>query len=429
MEGAIKINLEFFFNPKSIALIGASELQEKVGGILLKKLITSKVKIIPINPKHETIYGLPCYKSILDYPKSIELVIIAIPAPFVASVLEECGKKGIKQVIIISAGFSEIGNTGGEAKLLEIARRYGIRILGPNCFGICNPYRNLDTTFSTTMPKKGNIGFISQSGALWSFISDFSVDNGFGFSKFVSLGNMADLEFYEFLDYFAKDKKTKKIILYIEKLKEGRKFINICRKIKKPIFVIKAGKSEKGSQAAFSHTASIASEYEIYKGVFKQAGVILCDTLEEACEKASGKVIKSKLKNSVKIGKRVFILTNAGGAGALVSDYLSEKGFLIPEKSWDIIGTASGSDYFNALEKLKNKDFFDSIIVILTPQSMSEIKKTAEVISNFRIQNSKGIVPLFLGGKIMKEANNIFNQSKIFYFNNLKDARDSLVFE
>lgn len=423
-----KFDFSSFFNPKSIALIGASEMEEKVGGILMKKLITSKIKLIPINPKHDEILGIKCYKSVLDYTKGIDLAIIAIPANFVALALEECGKKKIKSVIIISAGFSEVGNTGGENQILEIASKYGIKILGPNCFGICNPSKNLDTTFSTTMPKKGNIGFISQSGALWSFISDFSANSEFGFSSFVSLGNMAQLEFPEFIEYFSKDKKTKSIVLYIEKLKNGRKFLNVCKKSKKTIYAIKGGESEKGSAATFSHTASLASDYLIYRGAFKQAGVIICDTPEEAFQKASGKKIISKKIIETKIGKRVFILTNAGGAGALVSDYLSQKGFEIIEKSWDIIGTASGSDYFNALEKLKNKDSFDSIIVILTPQSMTEIKKTADVIVNFKTQTGRTIVPLFLGGKVMAVANKIFKEAGIPYFNTLSDARTSLVF-
>jgi acetyltransferase len=424
----MKREIDLFFNAKVIALIGASEIKDKVGGILFDKIKKSKAKLIPINPKHEEIFGLKCYKSILEYDNQIDLAIIAIPALFVAQSLEECGKKGIKAVIIISAGFSEIGNINGEEKLISIANKYGISLLGPNCFGIVNPHKNLDTTFSMANVQKGKIAFISQSGALWSYISDFSKSKGLGFSGFVSLGNMAQLSFSDFLDYFSKDKKTKSIILYVEKLKEGKEFLKLATKIKKPIYAIKAGKSNMGSQATFSHTASLASDYEIYKGAFKQSGIILCDSIEEAFEKTAKKSLITKQISEIKIGRRIFIITNAGGAGALMSDYLSEKGFEIVEKPLDIIGTASGSDYFNNLEKIKNRVDFDSIIVILTAQNMTEIKKTADVIANFKNQTGRIIIPVFLGDKIMKSANRVFEENNIPYFNDFVNAKESLVF-
>ena len=425
-----KSNLKAFFAPKSIALIGASENETKVGGILLMNLIKAGIKVIPINPNHDEINKIKCYKNILDYSGKIDLGIIAIPSLFVPGALSECGRKGIKNVIIISAGFSEIGNTKGEAEIISVAKKYGIRFIGPNCFGIANPFKNLDTTFSITSAKKGNIAFLSQSGALWSYVSDFSSSvPDLGFSGFVSLGNMADLEFSDFIDYFCKDKKTKSIILYVEKLKDGKRFLKICKSCKKTIYAIKAGISEKGSQAAFSHTASLASDYEIYRGAFKQAGVILCDSVLDALERASGKkLVKARGDEGVKIGRKVFILTNAGGAGALLADYLSQKGFSVVQKPLDILGTASGSDYFNALEKIKDKTFYDSILVILTPQSMSELKKTAQVIVSFKQQTGKTIVPLFLGGKSMKEADEIFEKEGLAYFNTLEEARDNFSF-
>jgi len=420
-----------FLNPKSIALFGASDHNEKVGGILARKIIKTKIKFIPVNPNHESLFGAKCYKNILDYKGEVDLAVIAIPSLFVIGALNECGRKGVKNIVIISAGFSEIGNLKGEKEIFETAKKYKMRILGPNCFGVCNPYKNLDMTFSMSMPKKGDIAFISQSGALWSYIADFNsgISNSFGFSGFVSLGNMGDLEFADFIDYFSKDKKTKSIVLYIEKLKDGRKFVNLCKKCKKKIYAVKAGSSEEGSKAAVSHTGSLATDYAVYKGIMKQAGVILCDSLLEAFEKASGKKLITNLEPSpLKIGKRVFILTNAGGAGALMSDYLSAKGFELKYLPFDLLGTASGSDYYNALEKLKSKDFYDSIIAILTPQSMSEIKKTAEVIQGFKELARKSIIALFLGdkNKTMKEANMIFESSGVPYFNTLEEARRDL---
>src|SRR3989338_1214340 len=428
-------NLENFFNPKTIAIVGASDHSEKVGGILFRKALKSKCNIIPVNPKHDKLLGVKCYSKISEFKESIDLAVIAIPAPFVSAELEECGRKGIKNVILITAGFSEIGNISGEKQIFDLAKKYGINLLGSNCFGIFNPNLKLDLTFAATTPKKGKVALISQSGALWSYVSDFSAGlkgkSSFGFSGFVSLGNMTDLSFSDFIEYFSKDKATKSIVLYVERLKDGKKFIEICKKTKKKIYAVKAGSSEEGSKAAFSHTASLATDYEIYSGAFKQAGVVLCNSLLEAFEKASGKKIALSNKHKEKIGKKIFILTNAGGAGALLSDYLSAKGFeLVSNENFknplDILGTASGSDYFNNLDKIKNMDFYDSIIVLLTPQSMTEIMKTAEVIANFKRLTGKEIVALFLGGKSVSKANKILKEENIPYFNTLEEARISL---
>jgi acetyltransferase len=416
-------NLRGFLEPKSIMIIGASNHKEKVGGILMEKAIKSKSKIIPINPNHKELVGLRCYRDILDYSGQVDLAIIALPKDFVFEALEKCGKKGIRNVIIISAGFSEVGDKEGERKLKEIATKYRIRFLGPNCFGICNPTFELDLTFSKTTPKEGSIAFISQSGALWSFIADLSIEK-FGFSGFVSLGNMEDLEFYDFIDYFSIDKKTKSIVLYIEKLKDGKKFMELCKRTiakGEKIFAVHVGETKEGKKAAFSHTASIASDYLIYKGMFKQVGVELCSGLEEAFEKASSGILREKITKGVKIGKEVKIITNAGGAGALLSDCLSKKGFKILEVK-DILGTALAEDYKKELEKTKEKE----IIVILTGQAMSEIEKTAEVIVDFKKKTRKNLVALFLGGGSMKKANEIFEENKVDYFNTLKGAGESL---
>lgn len=412
-----------FFQPSTIAIIGASDHEAKVGGILMKKAILSDCKVIPVNPNHDSLLGIQCYRTLNEYKEKIDLAVIAIPAPFVAKALEECGKNKIKNVIVISAGFAEAGNNAGEEELIEIANKYDIRFLGPNCFGVFSPDKKIDTTFSRTTPEKGNIAFISQSGALWSYISDFAVGS-FGFSGFVSLGNMANLEFSDFIDYFSKDKNTKSIVLYIEKLKDGKKFIDVCKKTGKKIYAVKAGTSVAGTKAAISHTASIATDYEIYKGAFKQAGIILCDSLLDAFGKASGKKLIAKSKKKTKIGKKVIIITNAGGAGALMSDYVSEKGINVVKDS-DILGTALAENYKIALESVKN-EACDSIIVILTAQSMSEIEKTANVIVEFKSQTKKQLVAVFLGKNSLMDVNNIFEQNEIPYFNTLEEARASI---
>jgi acetyltransferase len=395
------------------------------------KAMQSSVSIIPINPSHETLFGDRCFKEVSEYKGTIDLAIIAIPAEHVLAALESCGKRGIKNVIIISAGFLEMGNAAGAQELVSCARKYGIRYIGTNCFGICNPRKKLDLTFSISMPHTGDIAFISQSGALWSYISDLSAEikTHFGFSKFVSLGNMDDLEFDDFINYFVKDKETKSIVLYIEKLKDGKKFIELAKKCskRKNIFAVKGGSSDTGRAAEFSHTASLASDYEIYKGAMKQANVTLCSTLIEAFEKASGKPLIKISEQKTKIGNKVFIITNAGGAGVLFSDYLSAKGFTIIEKPLDILGTALARDYTKAFNDIKDKPF-DSLIVIITPQSMSQIQETAEAIVSFQETTSKKVIPLFLGGLQVKKAASIFAYSKIPWFSTLEQARESLEF-
>lgn len=370
-------DLNNFFNPKTIAVIGASDNPEKVGNVLINKLSKCKRKVIPINPKKQ-------YPSVLKYPKQIDLAIIAIPNKLVNKVLVECGIKKIQNVIIISSGFAEIKNFELENQIISTAKKYKINMLGPNCFGVANPYIDLDTTFSNTSPKKGNTAFISQSGALFSYISDFPI----GFSGFVSLGNQAMLSFSDFIEYFNKDKNTKKIVLYIEKIKHGKQFIQACRKSKKQIIVVKAGQTKKGSEATVSHTGSLATEFEIYKGAFKQAKVKVVDSLAEAfnLKKQNIKIKKKKVK----------IITNAGGAAALITDQLEKQGIQTSTK--DLLGTALAKDY-NA----------KGDIYILTPQKMSEPVKTAEIIP-------KNSIACFLGDKSIKRAIKILKKRKIPYY-------------
>lgn len=406
--------LDNFFNPKTIALIGASDNFNKVGGILCKKLSNFKGKLIPINPNHSEILGLRCYKSLEEYKDKIDLAIIAIPKEFVASSLEECGKKQITSVIIISAGFAEIGNITQEKELIQIAEKYKIKFLGPNCFGVFSPDANIDSTFAKTTPEKGNIAFISQSGALWSWVSDYPSDK-WGFSGFASLGNMASLGFSEFIEYFSKDKNTKSIILYMEKLKDGKKFLEVCKKTKKKIYVIKAGKSEQGLKAAFSHTGSLATDYKIYMGAFKQANIEICSDILEAFEKASKKNINKK-KQTLEFDKSVLVITNAGGVGALTTDYLNAKDIKVIGPI-DILGAASSEDYKKALED--NKDKSNQFIIIATPQKMTNLEDIANEIIKFEKSSKKKIIVIFTGDKSVKKATDILIKNNIPVFNEL----------
>jgi acyl-CoA synthetase (NDP forming) len=259
--------LNSFFNAKSIAVVGASNTEGKVGNIIMQKLKSYKGRVIPINKSEEKILNKKAYKNISDYEKSIDLAVIAIPAKFVPKIILECAKKEIKNIIIISSGFSEVGNKKLQNKLIKLKEKYDLNIIGPNCFGIINSKKNLDLTFAKQKAKKGDTVFISQSGALGSYVIDFNI----GLRAFISLGNMIDLNFADWIEYFNKDKKTKKIVCYIEKLKDGKRFLEACKNSPKKIIVVKSGKTEKGQEATLSHTASLGTDSKIYSGVFKQA--------------------------------------------------------------------------------------------------------------------------------------------------------------
>ncbi len=400
-----------FLKPKSIAVIGASETPGKIGYILMKKLSYFKGSVIPINLHKKTILGKIAYDSVKRVSGKIDLAIIATPAETVNMILRQCGIKKIKNVIIISAGFSETGNKDLQTKIKSIAKAYKINVLGPNCFGVANPYKRLDTTFAKSPPNSGKIAFISQSGALWSYIADLENNS---FSGFVSLGNMADLSFTQFIRYFNKDKKTKKIILYIEKLKLGKEFIRICKNSKKEIVAVKAGKSEEGSKATMSHTASLATDYEIYKGAFKQANVKLIKSLSEALNKNSKITFPKPQK--IKSRNKTAIITNAGGAGAIIADQCEENGFDLTQKPLDILGTATPDDYKIALNEISKQKNVDTIMVVLTPQSMSNPESVAGKIIEFsreRLGKNKRIIAFFLGEKSMKNSWDILEKEGI----------------
>lgn len=414
------MNLNKFLNPRAVAIIGATDDLDKVGGILFNKAFKSKCKIIPINPNHKSLSGLNCYKNLLEYDGKIDLAVIAIPSSYVLSILKQCNHKKIKNIILISAGFSEIGNKSLEDKIYLFCKKNQIRLLGPNCFGVFNSENNLDLTFAKNTPKSGNTVFISQSGALWSYLSDLNL----GFDSFISLGNMADLEFSDFVDYFSKKKNVQNILLYVEKLKEGIYFINSCKKAflkGKKIYVVKSGISKKGLEATFSHTGSLASDYQIYDSAFEKAGVISCKTIEQALEKIYKKdFLISKVKNKIK-GKRFNIITNAGGAGALITDIINEKNLEIINKPIDILGTAKSRDYLLAINKIKNNL---PIVLIATVQSMTDVDNIAELI--VKLKEKKIIIPIFLGNSSIQNAKDRFKENKINFYTNFLDFKNSL---
>lgn len=401
-----------FLFPKTIAVIGASSDKGSVGYSLVKKLKKFKGKVFPVNLNNGKILGLKCYRSVLDIKEKIDLAVIAVPAKVVKDVLKECVEKSVNNVSIISAGFSEVGKKDMEEELIKVGK--GIKILGPNSFGVVNPYINFDMTFASTTPKKGSIAFISQSGALWSAVSEYSLKNNIGFSGFVSLGNMANADFVSFIEYFNNDKNTKAIVLYIENLKEGKKFMKVVKESKKPVVVVKAGSSEAGKKATISHTGSLAGSYEIYEAAFEQCGAIVAESLTEAFDKA---------KNFIEANK-IVIVTNAGGPGALLADYCDNNGLeliKIPEIKFsfnysygnpiDVIGDAKEGRFTEVFKKIK-KLKFDTLIVVVTPQEMTPMKKIAKEVVNFNKKSRKNVVCCWMS----EDGKKILDKGKVINF-------------
>lgn len=315
------MSLKGLFEAKTIAVIGASRQAQKVGHDVFRNLLVSRRKIYPINPNAKKINGIKCYPSVLNVKEKIDLAVIAVPAKIVPKVMLECAKKEIKNIIIISAGFSEVGETELEDEIVKIAKRFGMRILGPNCLGIIDTDKKLNATFFNKMPLKGEIGFISQSGALGVAELDWAIKKKIGLSKFISFGNMADIDIHELIDYLNEDKNTKAICLYIESLKKGKEFISSAKRSKKPIIALKAGETASGAKAASSHTGALATDNAIYEGAFRQCGVSRVHTLFQLFE-----VAQSHTLRECPLGLRALVITNAGGPGVIASDAFEKDG-------------------------------------------------------------------------------------------------------
>ncbi|WP_423792597.1 acetate--CoA ligase family protein [Methanocaldococcus indicus] len=407
--------IKYLFYPESIAIIGATPKENKVGYSILNNLKDFKGKIYPINPKYSEILGYKCYKSILDVDDDIDLAVIVTPNVVVPNVLEECGKKGVKAVVIITAGFSEVGNYELENKIKEIAKKYNITVVGPNCLGIINTSNNLNASFSNIYPPKGNVAIISQSGAVLNAILDICPLLNIGVSKVVSLGNnIMELE-GKLLEYLNNDNETKLIAIYLEGLKD-KNFKEIAKKVNKPIIVLKSGKSEVGKKAAKSHTGSLAGEYRVYKALFKQLNFIIAETFEELIDLIHIFSTQPTLKSN-----NIAIITNAGGFGVLAADYTEKYNLKLPNFSeetvnklkevlpktanisnpLDIIGDATPERYRKVIEILSKDKNIDAFLVILTPQKMTKPLEVAKEIVDLNI---KPLITSFVGGISIKGA-------------------------
>lgn len=410
--------LEVFFSPESVAVIGASRDERKLGYGVLFNIIQSgfKGEIYPINPKAEEILGLKCYPSVLDVPSDLDLAVVVIPASYVPGVVEECGRKGVKGVIVISAGFKEIGGEGAklERELMEIVRRYGMRMIGPNVLGLIDTITPINASFSAGMPRQGAIAFMSQSGALCTSVLDMSLATGIGFSRFVSLGNKADLNEIDLLEAWENDPHSKVITAYLEGISDGLRFLEIARRVtrSKPIIAIKSGTTGAGARAVSSHTGTLAGSERAYEAAFKQTGIIRAFSVQELFDYAIGFARQPILQKG-----GVAIVTNAGGPGIMATDAceraglhlasLSEKtiGYLrdkLPPASnvlnpVDVLGDALPDRYAVALEAVLKDPNVGGVMVILTPQVMTQIEETARVVGEIASRYDKPVLGCFMG--------------------------------
>ncbi|MHA1277167.1 MAG: acetate--CoA ligase family protein [Candidatus Helarchaeota archaeon] len=433
-------SLSMFFNPKKIAIVGVSRNSRKFGHVIFKNFLESTInaEVYPVNPRIETILDHKCYKSVLEIPESLDLVVLAIGATYVLEIVKQCVQKKVRGIIIIAGGFSEIGKEGKrmEDEVLHIAMENNIRLIGPNTIGIYDPYSGVDTLFlpryRLMRPKKGAIAFISQSGAFGSALLDFAASQGVGISKFVSIGNAIDVDAIDILEYLEGDPNTKCIMMYLEglKSKEGKEFFEIIRRIslKKPIILLKGGITREGQKAAASHTGSISSQIEILQAVIKQTGVLQAEDALTLFDKA-----RILAASPLPRGDGIAIITNAGGFGVLATDQLIKNGFnlarldqttidflkskfppaVIISNPTDLIGDADTERYKIALNTILADPNVDLVILIIL-LSLSYVESDIiDIINDARITYGKPIVVTTIGGDFTRMMIRMMEENQI----------------
>ena len=422
---AYDTNINAFFEPKSVAIIGATPTPGKIGNRIIDNILHYLVgetdrnkgfqgKIFPVHPTAEEVMGIKAYKSVLEIPEPVDQAIIVVPAPAVQKVLEECGQKGVKAVVIITAGFGETGKHDEERKLVEIAKKYNMRILGPNCLGVYNPYIQFNGTFADVAPNPGPLAFISQSGALCISAIVHSNRLGIGYSHFVSIGNKADVDDAALLEYFANDYRTKCIGLYVESMPDGRKFYEEAKKLtwRIPIVVLKSGRTEYGAHAASSHTGAMSTADSSYDAAFKQAGVYRAKEWFELFDVAHA--FSTQFPPD---GEKVAMVSNAGGVIVISADKAADVGLKLSKLSeetiekinevcpptWskqnpvDIIGDADHIRFRKTMQILVDAPEVDALIPLFNPGSRAEPEKVAEAIFEVSKTTRKPIVAAFVG--------------------------------
>lgn len=437
-------NLDCIFKPRRIALIGVSINPNSVSGKVFTNLIGGGFKgvVYPINETSEAVMGVSCFPDLKSLPRTPDLAVICTAAEQVPGWVESCGKAGIKGIIIMSAGFREIGSEGVklEEEIKSIRHKYaGMRIIGPNCLGIIVPSLNLNLSFAPQLPGKGNIAFISQSGALCTSVLDWAMEGNIGFSTFISLGNTIDVDFGHLIDYLGVDEQTKSILLYVESISDARKFMSASRSFArtKPIIVYKAGRFPESAAVAASHTGALAAEDNIYDAVFQRTGLARVFDIGEIfdCTELIG-------RNKIPGGSRLAIVTNAGGPGVMATDALIDAGGELAKMSeetmkalnenlppmWshgnpvDVLGDDKSKRLTKATRIVLEDKNVDAVLVILTPQAMTNINAAAKAIGELQEKTRKPILAAWLGGKRMKEGIRILNEKGVAAFKTPEQA-------
>lgn len=440
------MNLNNFFNPKTIAVIGVSRNPNKVGHVIFKNLIESGFpgEVIPINPETQQILHYRCYPSIAKVKKKIDLAVIAIPAEYVLKAVQQCNSRNIKDVVIVTAGFRESGNAALEDRLKTYLNKNKMRCIGVNCLGHFDAYSKVDTLFlpryRLKRPAAGNISFVCQSGAVGSAILDIATEQGHKFSKFISYGNATNLDESDIIEYLAQDKTTKVICLYVEGIQDGEKFFRIAKRVSKtkPIIAIKGGLTAAGSKATLSHTGALAGNKAVYLGIFRQTGIIKADSLEEMFN------IASLIEKGVKLqGNKILVITNGGGYGIIATDTISDSPHLKMaelspssvacfKKSFpptasnhnplDLVGDATTDRYKIALETtLKDKNI-DAILLIVLYQTPLITTDIVEVISELHREYPKPLIVVSTGAEFTKNLSHALEENSIPVFQFPEDA-------
>jgi acetyl coenzyme A synthetase (ADP forming)-like protein len=414
-------NLRLLFEPKGVAVIGASSKNEKIGYEILRNIVDGQYagQIYPVNPHDENILGLKVYRSITDVPDVVHTCIITVPPESVPQVLLECGRKNVKGAIVITAGFSEVGNIELEEQVLKSALKWGVRVVGPNCAGIINTEKKLYATIESRIAP-GSIAFITQSGALGGAVLASAREQRIGLSKFVSYGNRSDVDEAELLEYLSADNQTKVIAAYIEGLREGRRFIQTARRVSevKPVLAIKGGSSAEGSRATLSHTGALAGSDQIYDGAFRQAGIIRAQDLDDLLDMA-----KALSYQPIPKGERIGITTNSGGPGVMMTDALANLSLKVPEPSSDTMGKlaflpaicsrknpidltagTNPESYERTLRVLAESDDFDALVAIFIPPAFQKSEMITEAVLHVTRTISKPVVACFMAGDLVREA-------------------------
>ena len=441
--------MDYFFRPRSVAVIGASRNPKKVGHVILRNFIEGdfKGKVYPINPKADTMFDLKSYPTVLKIPGALDLAVVSVPAALVPRVLDECGRKGVKAVIIISGGFKEVGNAELEADCYNIIKKYRMLAIGPNCIGVFDPKTGVDTFFlpryKLERPGPGKVAFISQSGALGSVVLDWMAMKGYTISKFISYGNAMDVDEADLTDYLANDPETSVICCYFEGLKQGRKFFNTLQKVssKKPVIIIKGGKSDQGIAAVSSHTGSLAGSREVHTAAFKQAGGIEAENLEELFDFA-----RTLANQPIPKGKRVQVITDGGGFGVLTTDWLIhnrleladmdrkanlelKKAFpphVVIKNPLDLTGDATVDRYRLALDAAIKDPNVDMIAVIALFQIPTLTADITDVISAAADRSDKPIVVIAAGGRFTEVLKKTLEDSEVPTFSYPEKAAAAL---